>query len=85
MKDDFWDRVFARAERKEAIKAKIRADVKAKVDKQRAGIQTATALWNSAVQANLDSGMSRPKAVQTANRENPGLRYRFVQEANTKH
>ncbi len=45
---------------------------------------TAQARFRDAVDANIASGMTRPKAVRHANRQNPGLRQAMLEEANTR-
>jgi hypothetical protein len=43
---------------------------------------SATDQWNRLVSEKIAAGMSRDRAVMAVNRENPGLRERYVAEAN---
>lgn len=83
---------------KEATEAKATADAEAKAtaDAQAAASanqpvanasnstgKTARVRWNEAVQACVSEGMSKYKAVASANRRHPGLRAEMLAEANT--
>lgn len=68
------------AERRERVAA-IRAEIAAKWD-QRVNEPTAAVRWNAAVAEGIEAGMRRDQAVIAANRNNPGLREKYVAEVN---
>lgn len=81
--DAFWNRVLARAEARERTKKQVEAGNYAPVAKAKPGV-SATAQWNAAIQKHIDAGMDRMKAAKAVNRQHPGLRQRFIAEANAK-
>src|SRR5690606_25979773 len=84
-KPDLDDRIWARIEKKEAIKAQIRRDIEARIaGKPRAQARmTAKARWDAAIATALvNTNGDRGRAVMAVNREIPGLREAMVREVN---
>jgi ATP-dependent protease ClpP protease subunit len=67
----------------EEAKAKAKANGPVAVGNQ-SGTPTASARWSQAVSGYIEAGMSRAKAVATANRSNPGLRDEYLSEVNAR-
>lgn len=82
---DIWDRIIARADKREAAKAQIRAEINARIagKSQPQLIASASARWDSAIATALvKTNGNRARAVAMASQQNPGLREAFVAEVN---
>ncbi len=84
-RDSFWDGVFAKAHRKEQIKARVRREIAIAAREPatpKAPAESATVRWGNAIAQAKASGMPNSIAVGQVNRANPGLRDAMLAEVN---